>query len=111
MSKLFLDQLEAPNGFAKLNTLVGITRGVFKSTECGAVVGECDDKTFVIELFFHAIEAVTFASEHVFFFELNVVEQDLAAAIHAQAQFFQLVDLHARFAHIHKPFRENRFIR
>ena len=111
MRKLLLNQLETANSFTKLHALISVTRGIFKSAHCGAVVGQRDEEALMVKLFFHAVEAVTFPTEHVFFVQFNVVKGDFTAAIHAQTEFLQFVDLDTRFAHVDKPFGVNRLIR
>ncbi len=111
MRELLLNQLEAADRFAKLHALIGVARGVFKSAHCRTVVGQRDEETFMIELFFHAVETITFPTEHVFLVQFNVVKGDFTAAIHAQTEFLQLVDLDTRFAHVNEPLGVNRFIR
>ncbi len=111
MRKLLLNQLETANSFTKLHALIRVTRSVFKSAHCGTVVGQRDEEAFMVKLFFHAVEAVTFPTEHVFLVQFNVVKGDFTAAVHAQTEFLQFVDLDTCFAHVHKPLGVNRFIR
>ncbi len=109
--ELLLNQLETADRFTKLYALVGITRCVFKSAHCRTVVGQCDEEAFMVKLFFHTIEAITFPTEHVFLVQFNVIKGDFTAAIHAQTEFLQFVDLDTRLAHVNKPLGINRFIR
>ena len=111
MRKLLLNQLETADSFAKLHALIGVARGVFKRAHCRTVVGQRDEEAFMVKLFFHAIETVTFPTEHVFLVQLNVVKGDFTAAIHTQTEFLQFVDLDTRFAHVNEPLGINRFIR
>ena len=109
--ELLLDQLETADRFAKLYALVGITRCVFKSAHCRTVVGQRDEEAFMVKLFFHTVETIPFPTEHVFLVQFNVIKGDFTAAIHAQTEFLQFVDLDTRLAHVNKPLGINRFIR
>ena len=65
----------------------------------------------MVELFFDAVKAVTFPTEHVFLVQFHVVKSDFTAAIHTQTELFKFGHFDARFAHINKPFGVDRFVR
>ncbi len=65
----------------------------------------------MVELFFDAVKAVTFPTEHVFLVQFHVVKGDFTAAIHTQTELFKFGHFDARFAHINKPFGVDRFVR
>lgn len=66
MGEFFLNQLETTNSLAKLHALVGVARRIFKGAHRRTVVGQGYQETFMVELFFDAVKAVTFPTEHVF---------------------------------------------
>ncbi len=57
----------------------------------------------MVKLFFHAVEAVTFPTEHVFSSSLNVNKGDFTAAIHMQTSFSSLLILIPALPGVHKP--------
>ncbi|MNN36577.1 hypothetical protein D3C81_1504790 [compost metagenome] len=111
MRKLLLNELETTDCFAKLDALIGVARRIFKGAHCCTVVGQGDEETFVVKLFFHAVKAITFPTEHVFFIQFDVIKGNFTATVHAQAEFLQLIDFDTGFRHVNKPLGVNRFIR
>ncbi len=47
----------------------------------------------MVKLFFDAVKAVTFPTEHVFLVQFHVVKGDFTAAIHTQTELFQVWSL------------------
>ena len=111
MGEFFLNQLETTNSLAKLHALVGVARRIFKGAHRRTVVGQGYQETFMVELFFDAVKAVTFPTEHVFLVQFHIVKGDFTAAIHTQTELLKFGHFDARFAHINKPFGVDRFVR
>ena len=111
MGEFFLNQLKTTNRFTKLHALVGVARRIFKGAHRSTVVGEGYQETFVVELFFYAVKAVTFATEHVSLVQFHIVKGDFTAAIHTQTELLKFGHFDSWFAHIDKPFGVDRFVR
>ena len=94
----------AGNCLSTLDTLVGVARCVLEGAVGLAVVGQSNKETLKIEVGDSAAESISFSSEEVFFAKFDVIEVDIAARVHAQAQLVQGFLGNARQGHIDKPF-------
>ena len=105
-SDLELVELEATDGLAECLTGVSMLECILVSTDCRTVVASAYQPTLKVEVTDTAVEAVAFLAEDVRLFELNVVEVNLAAAVHAKAELVQRAKLNTGLSHVNHELGE-----
>ena len=103
LSELQLDELVAGDRLTSLDTLVGVLGGVFERAVGGAVVGQGDEEALKVEVGHTAAEAVALGAEEVLLLKFDIVEVDVAARVHAQAELAEGLLGDARQAHVDEP--------
>ena len=93
-------QLEASDRLAEGNASPSMLGSVFESRDSRAVVASSNEPALEVEVSDAAVEAVALFAEEVLLFHLDVVEVDLAAGVHTQAQLGERGQRDARLGHV-----------